>query len=312
MDDDDIRVVPEAGGCLTYAVRGMPGGLPAVPPAALLVAWQAAHRHAAAGQAGPPRRLLFLREDGEATAIAIADRDARSWAEAVDRAADLGTRRGLALCLRLLALVEVMTRSTWLAGLFDVTAEGVDLHPALLRAAATMPLDAGARFDAAALRGLLSRSLPVRAPARAGAPAREPPESPLMPRPDRLLLLAALLALGACNSETGGVRGGVFGGFSGTPGRIEAPPPVPASERDARYLACRQQATRVVQYRERAQLMRTDETESSRGTIVVAPPERPGWDRDAAQIDRDRMIADCLRASEPPVRQATPAAAGGR
>jgi hypothetical protein len=46
-----------------------------------------------------------------------------------------------------------------------VTAEGVELHPSLLRAAASMPLDSGARFDAEALRGLLSRALPARASA---------------------------------------------------------------------------------------------------------------------------------------------------
>ena len=97
--------------------------------------------------------------------LSIADRDARCWAEAVDRGADLGTLAGLALCLRLLALVEVMSRATWLAGMFDVTAEGVDLHPALLRAAAAMPLDSAARFDAEALRRLLSRGIAARASA---------------------------------------------------------------------------------------------------------------------------------------------------
>jgi hypothetical protein len=83
----------------------------------------------------------------------------------VDRCADLGTLPGLAACLRLLALVEVMGRAAWLAGMFDVTPQGVDLHPALLRAAAAMPLDAGARFDAEELRRLLSRGLPLRASA---------------------------------------------------------------------------------------------------------------------------------------------------
>jgi hypothetical protein len=49
--------------------------------------------------------------------------------------------------------------------MFDVTAEGIDLHPALLRTAASMPLDAGGRFDGEALRRLLSRTIPARAPA---------------------------------------------------------------------------------------------------------------------------------------------------
>jgi hypothetical protein len=43
------------------------------------------------------------------------------------------------------------------------------LHPALLRAAATMPLDGAARFDEGGLRRLLSRPLP-----QGGAPAPRP------------------------------------------------------------------------------------------------------------------------------------------
>ena len=143
-----------------------PERLPPVSPTALLAAWEAARAGARAGTWGPPRHLLFRRADGGATRLDIADRDARAWAEAVDRGgADLATLAGLSLCLRLLALVDGMARFGFLAGMFDVTAEGIDLHPALLRAAATVPLDAGARFDADAFRRLLSRGLPARAPA---------------------------------------------------------------------------------------------------------------------------------------------------
>jgi hypothetical protein len=165
MPDKLIKVAGGADGALSYAIAVPPESLPAVTTTALLGAWDAARARAAAGGWGPPRDLLFRRADGGATRLAIADRDARSWAEAVDHRADLSTLAGLSLCLRLLALVEVMGRSAWLAGLFSVTAEGVELHPALLRAAASMPLDAGARFDAEALRGLLSRALPARMPA---------------------------------------------------------------------------------------------------------------------------------------------------
>ncbi len=163
--DNPIRVAVSADGSLSYAIAVPPESLPAVTPTALLGAWDAARARAHQGGWGPPRELLFRRADGSAERLAIADRDARSWAEAVDRRADLSTLGGLALCLRLLALVDVMGRSAWLAGLFTVTAEGVELHPALLRAAATMPLDSVARFDAEALRGLLSRALPARMPA---------------------------------------------------------------------------------------------------------------------------------------------------
>jgi len=165
MPETRIRVAEDASGALAYAIPCAPEALPAVPPEALLAAWAAARAGARAGGWGPPRHLLFLREDGDSTRVAIADRDARAWAEAVDRGADLSTLAGLALCLRLLALVEALARLGWLAGMFDVTPEGIDLHPALLRAAASMPLDAGARFDAEALRRLLSRGLPARASA---------------------------------------------------------------------------------------------------------------------------------------------------
>ena len=173
MDDIPIRVAGDADGGLAYAIPCPPESLPPVRPEALLAAWQAARAGATSGRWGPPRTLLFHRPGAEPAVIAIADRDARCWAEAVDHGADLGTLTGLALCLRLLALVEVMSRAAeaeggeagWLGALFDVTPQGVDLHPALLRAAAEMPLDGAARFDAGALRRLLSRRITVRAPA---------------------------------------------------------------------------------------------------------------------------------------------------
>ncbi|WP_233256315.1 hypothetical protein [Falsiroseomonas bella] len=165
MPDTAIRVAEDAHGALAYAIPCPPERLPAVRPEALLAAWDAARAGAAAGRWGPARTLVFRRANAEPTVLAIADRDARCWAEAVDRGAGLCTLAGLALCLRLLALVEVMGRAEWLIGLFDVTPQGVDLHPALLRAAAGMPLDAGARFDAEELRRLLSRGLPARASA---------------------------------------------------------------------------------------------------------------------------------------------------
>ncbi|MBR0671872.1 hypothetical protein GXW76_11890 [Roseomonas soli] len=123
-------------------------------------AWDHARAAAAAERWGAPRRLLFLRADGTPQELVLADTDAACWAEAVDARHDLGTLSGLSLCLRLLALVEVMTRARWLAGLYSLTPDGIDLHPALLRAAASMPLDAAARFDETGLRRLLSRPIP--------------------------------------------------------------------------------------------------------------------------------------------------------
>ncbi len=70
------------------------------------------------------------------------------------------------MCLRLLALIEVLTRAARLEPFFDVTPAGVDLHPSLLAAAADLPLDPAARFDEAALM----RRLPLRALPGSGAP----------------------------------------------------------------------------------------------------------------------------------------------
>ncbi|MBK1662564.1 hypothetical protein [Paracraurococcus ruber] len=152
-----IRIARADTGALTYLVPLPPERLPAVRPADLLSAWSLARRAAALEMWGPPRLLRFARPEAEVTEIAIADADAGCWAEAVDSGFGLGSLTGMALCLRLLALVEVLARVRALAPLFDVTTEGIDLHPALLDAAASMPLDAGARFDEAAMRRLLSR-----------------------------------------------------------------------------------------------------------------------------------------------------------
>ncbi|HEY8613321.1 MAG TPA: hypothetical protein VIL69_18815, partial [Roseomonas sp.] len=48
-------------------------------------------------------------------------------------------------------------RAPWLRGLFDIGREGTVLHPDLLRAAATQPLDGAARFDEEGLRHRLAR-----------------------------------------------------------------------------------------------------------------------------------------------------------
>jgi len=161
-----IRVARAPDGALTYAVPVPPEALPAVPPGELLSAWAIARRAADLHLWGPPRLLVFARPGAEPTEIAIADPDASAWAEAIDAAIGLGSLPGLALCLRLLALVEVLTRAPTLAPLFDVTPDGIDLHPDLLTAAAMMPLDSGARFDEAGLRGLVSRPLPMRSARR--------------------------------------------------------------------------------------------------------------------------------------------------
>ncbi|WBV41385.1 hypothetical protein [Pseudoroseomonas cervicalis] len=150
-----IRVAVAADGALHYAIPGRPEALPTVTPQALSLAWDAARAAAAAEAWGPHRTLVF--EGGPV--LALADADAACWAEAVDRAVGLENLSGLALCLRLLALVELLGRAAWMRGLFAIGAEGIELHPALLGAAASQPLDGGARFDETAMKRLLSHRL---------------------------------------------------------------------------------------------------------------------------------------------------------
>lgn len=150
-----VRVAVAADGALHYAIPGAPETLPPVAPRALALAWDAARAAAAAEAWGPHRTLLF---EGGAVLV-LADADAACWAEAVDRAVGLGTLAGLALCLRLLALVELLGRASWTRGLFAIAADGIELHPALLAAAAAAPLDAGARFDETGMKRLLSNRI---------------------------------------------------------------------------------------------------------------------------------------------------------
>ena len=157
----DIGVARGPDGALLYAVPFSPENTPAVAPRALLAAWDAARRGAAAHLRGPERRLRFTA--AEPVELCLRDPDALCWAEAIDDAADLGTRAGLSVFLRLLALLDAMGRLLWLRDLFAVEAGGTLLHPSLLAAAADLPLDRAARLDEGALRRRLAR-LPAGAP----------------------------------------------------------------------------------------------------------------------------------------------------
>jgi hypothetical protein len=103
--------------------------------------------------------LRFRDPDGPGPVLTLADADAACWAEAVDRLADLATLSGLALCLRLLALIELLGRARWMAELYAIAPDGIELDPALLAAAATEGLDAAGRFDETGMKRLLSRRI---------------------------------------------------------------------------------------------------------------------------------------------------------
>ena len=143
-------------GALRHELGVTASALPAVPPSALEAAWEVAHASAEAGLWGPARLIAF--EDG--VEIALTDADAACWAEAMARQGRMSSLSDVALCLRLLALVEVLGRARWLRGMFQITADGAEFHPALLSAAARAPLDATGRFEDAPLRAMLARTLP--------------------------------------------------------------------------------------------------------------------------------------------------------
>ncbi len=152
-----ISVATTDEGALTYLVAEPPDALPAVRGRDLAAAWDAARATADGGVWGAVRLFRFRLQDGSFTEMALADRDARCWADAVDRTVGMQTRYGLSLCLRLLALVDLLARARWAASLLVIEAGMAVLHPALLRLAASAPLSPEARFDEAKFRNSLAR-----------------------------------------------------------------------------------------------------------------------------------------------------------
>ena len=161
--DAPVHIATAPDGALVYRLATPPEGLPAVRSRDLAAAWDAAREAARSAEWGAATRFRFERTDGTATELALADQDARCWASAVGRVAALGTQYGVSLCLRLLALVDLLARARWAAGLLAFEAGLVRLHPALLRLAAATPLSAEGLFDEPAFRAALA-SLPAMGP----------------------------------------------------------------------------------------------------------------------------------------------------
>jgi hypothetical protein len=165
-----VRVGSAPDGTVTYLVDLPPEALPPVRQRDLAAAWEAARARAiAAGHDGggagweAARLFRFRRADGTHTDLALADEDACCWAGAVDGTVGMHTSYGLSLCLRLLALVDLLAHARWAAGLFCLRPEGADIHPIVLHAAAHSPLTPDARFDESRFRAQVS-SLTLAAP----------------------------------------------------------------------------------------------------------------------------------------------------
>lgn len=172
-----IHMQPRADGTLTYLV-GLPAeALPPVRERDLSAAWDAAREAAAAEAWGAPRLFRFCRADGGRTDLALADPDACCWAGAADGRLSIGTSYGLSVCLRLLALIDLLARARWADGLVALRPEGADIDDRLLRLAASVPLTAEARFDETGFRASLAPAR-LAAPPAAGTRRRAPPPAP--------------------------------------------------------------------------------------------------------------------------------------
>ncbi len=154
------RAVPPRDDRPTYLVDTGPEELPAVRGCDLDRAWHAARQAALAETWGASRGSRSPRPDGRITDLVRADPDACCWGGAVDRLVGLGSRHGLSLCLRLLALVDLLARAPWTAALCRLARDGAEFDPRLLRLAAVAPLSAEARFDEAAFRAALAAAPP--------------------------------------------------------------------------------------------------------------------------------------------------------
>ncbi len=147
-----VRVGRGADGMTTYLVDLPPETLPPVTGRDLERAWYAARQAAISADWGAARGFRFRRADGGYLDLALEDADARCWAGAVDGTVGMASFYGLSLCLRLLALVDLLARAGWAGRVVRLARDGAELHPCLLRAAATLPLTPEARFDETSFR----------------------------------------------------------------------------------------------------------------------------------------------------------------
>ena len=153
-----VHVGAGPDGTLTYLVEMPPEALPPVRGRDLERVWYAARDAAIHQRWSVPRGFRFRRADGSFTDLALADADACCWAGAVDGTIGIASSYGMSLCLRLLALVDLLARAPWATSLWRMQHDGADLHPTLLRTAASAPLTEEARFDESGFRFRLAQN----------------------------------------------------------------------------------------------------------------------------------------------------------
>ncbi len=154
-----IRIEHGPAGEILHLVPHLADALPAVTKRDLEQAWEAASAAPLAPGRTPQnahaRLIRFTTPEDQPLDLLLADRDAASWASAIDDVADLSTTHGISVFLRLLALVELMGRAAWARAWFTLSRAGLEFHPAFLQAAALSPLTQTGGFAETALRALL-------------------------------------------------------------------------------------------------------------------------------------------------------------
>jgi hypothetical protein len=154
-----VRTEQGPDGEILHLVPHPAAALPAVTKRDLEQAWEAAGAVASAPGASfrnaQARLIRFVAPEGLPLDLLLADRDAASWASAIDKIADLSTIHGISVCLRLMALVDLMGSASWARAWFTLSRAGLEFHPALLQAAALSPLTETGGFAETALRALL-------------------------------------------------------------------------------------------------------------------------------------------------------------
>ena len=155
-----IELATDRTGALIYRVGMSPDALPPVRTGDLAEGWDAARRAAAASRWGEPRMFRFRPDGNDPVDLALNDDDAACWAEAIDAAWGLQTAYGLSLCLRLLGLVALLSDSPMLRALCPLSRAGMTLDPALVRAAASIPLSTRGHLDERRVRAHLAHAVP--------------------------------------------------------------------------------------------------------------------------------------------------------
>lgn len=159
-----VAVRQKRDGTMLYRVALAPDHLPPVRPRDLADAWDFARAAALDEEWGPARLFRFTPPVPNAPTLdlALIDADACCWTQAVARSRGLDDVGGISVCLRLLGLIHLLAEADWVRALFAVGRDGARLSPALLQAAASLPLTAAARLDEAAVRSACDAALSLR------------------------------------------------------------------------------------------------------------------------------------------------------